>query len=143
MPGGGPAVSHDATALPLPAPPHVEAILYSEFDVKLGPQLVHQSPAGFFSKDQFGEVDKYLISKPEFDGKVRACAYLRAPAHVCVCACGSAGVPADHRCQAPARSPFAVFLGQFSPPCGCCVFGGTLCARSCAAAAAAKCSESP
>ena len=44
--------------------------MYSEFDVKLGPQLVHQNPEGFFTKDEFGEIDKYLISKPEFDGKV-------------------------------------------------------------------------
>eukprot|EP00035_Acanthoeca_spectabilis_P011167 m.196359 g.196359 ORF g.196359 m.196359 type:complete len:396 (-) comp15254_c0_seq1:2573-3760(-) len=50
--------------------PVIEAVLYSEFNVTLGPQLVFQSPPDFFSKEQFGNVDKYLISKPELAGKV-------------------------------------------------------------------------
>jgi hypothetical protein len=41
------------------------ALLFCEFDATLGPELVHQAPPGFYTKDRFSNVKKYIITKPE------------------------------------------------------------------------------
>eukprot|EP00040_Diaphanoeca_grandis_P042677 m.265651 g.265651 ORF g.265651 m.265651 type:complete len:392 (+) comp62916_c0_seq1:278-1453(+) len=43
----------------------LKCILFSQFDVTIGPQLVIQSPINTVSQKQFGLIDKYLITKPE------------------------------------------------------------------------------
>eukprot|EP00041_Stephanoeca_diplocostata_P018394 m.384731 g.384731 ORF g.384731 m.384731 type:complete len:468 (-) comp20999_c0_seq3:1002-2405(-) len=48
----------------------VQGILYSEFNVTRGPEIVLQSPPDFFPKEDFGILEKYLITKPELSGKI-------------------------------------------------------------------------
>lgn len=50
----------------------LEALLYCEFDAELGPELVHQIPASFYSKEQFNHIKKYLITKPELSSRTVA-----------------------------------------------------------------------
>lgn len=65
----------------------VQGILYSEFNVTRGPELVFQSPADFLRKEDFGILEKYLITKPELSGKlitIRVHDYqvISAPVHI-------------------------------------------------------------
>lgn len=61
----------------------LKCILFAEFDVKIGPCLVAQSPEKYLSKEQFGLVDKYLITKPELSDRLLTIRSLGEPIISC------------------------------------------------------------
>ena len=54
----------------LPLPNSLLCIFYCEFDNERGPVLYCQTPSSFFSTDQFDNISRYLIPKPQFCGKL-------------------------------------------------------------------------
>jgi hypothetical protein len=48
----------------------VSCIFYCEFDNEAGPVLYCQTPTKFFTGDQFDSISQYLITKPQFCGKL-------------------------------------------------------------------------
>ncbi|KAH7640423.1 nitrogen permease regulator-like 2 [Dermatophagoides farinae] len=51
-------------------PKGIDAIIFCEFDVHLGPVLKHQYPENYVTKETFESLSVYLIPKPELYGKL-------------------------------------------------------------------------
>lgn len=49
----------------------IESILYCEFHPTAGPIIVHQTPPGYVTKEQFDSLSNYLIPKPELERRLQ------------------------------------------------------------------------
>lgn len=49
----------------------IESILYCEFHTTAGPMIVHQTPPGYVTKEQFDSLSNYLIPKPELERRLQ------------------------------------------------------------------------
>lgn len=48
----------------------IESVFFAEFDNIVGPKITYQVPANFFSTEQFGAIETFIITGPELCNRI-------------------------------------------------------------------------